>query len=145
MERFDKVAHGMDTQINEPLNNFVAWLASKNKHHNGSCSPERGALMALDLHSVGYLTFFRSTFFRALFKLMKTDTTPGFDHCLCKQFECLFPNSPRIAKIAEVWIERLCDLAVGSTSLEGVTVPTTSIDDEVTTPLMCYATGTCRL
>ena len=37
-EMLNEVGHGMDTNVNEALNNIVSWLAPKNKTYCGTVS-----------------------------------------------------------------------------------------------------------
>ena len=75
-----EVAHGSDTQVNESLNNFVAWLAPKNKTYSGSMSLSNRISVALGINSVGTLVYFGR-----LFAKLGIAVAPDVRHYLTKQ------------------------------------------------------------
>ena len=62
LDALKEVGHGSDTQVNESLNNFVAWLAPKNKTYSGSMSLSNRISIALGIHSIGTLAYFERLF-----------------------------------------------------------------------------------
>jgi hypothetical protein len=54
MERLKEVAHGFSTQMNESMNNSIAWLAQKNKTLSGTCSLAVRIHLAVGITLVGY-------------------------------------------------------------------------------------------
>lgn len=52
LEKLREVAHAMDTNVNESLNNAVAWLAPKNKTCSGSKSLRNRISIAVGVHLV---------------------------------------------------------------------------------------------
>jgi hypothetical protein len=62
VDRLHKVAHGMDTQVNESFNNTVSWFAPKNKVYCGTSSLTNRVGFAVSITSVGVLEYFRRLF-----------------------------------------------------------------------------------
>ena len=52
-EALDEVGHGHDTQVNESLNNTIAWYAPKNKTYSGTYSLTNRISIASGVHSIG--------------------------------------------------------------------------------------------
>ena len=62
LERLREVGHGMDTNVNESLNNSIAWLAPKNKTYSGSDSLLNRVAMAIGINALGYERFYTAVF-----------------------------------------------------------------------------------
>jgi hypothetical protein len=60
MSSLQELCHGSDTNVNESLNQTIAWFAPKNKTYCGSDSLRNRVGMAISIHLVGYETFFVS-------------------------------------------------------------------------------------
>jgi hypothetical protein len=54
IERLREVAHGHSTQMNESMNNTIAWLAQKNKTLSGSVALSLRIHLAVGINLVGY-------------------------------------------------------------------------------------------
>ena len=86
MERFvtlaalREVGHGMDTQVNESLNNTFAWYAPKNKTCCGSVSLSVRIALAVAIHTIG-----TERFFTRLFARLGIDITPNIAKHLKQQ------------------------------------------------------------
>jgi len=57
-----EVCHNMDTNVNESLNNTIAWVAPKNKVYSGTASLSNRMSIALSITSLGTMEFFRRLF-----------------------------------------------------------------------------------
>jgi len=57
-----EVCHDMDTNVNESLNNTIAWLAPKNKVYSGTLSLSNRICIALCISSLGTMVFFQRVF-----------------------------------------------------------------------------------
>jgi hypothetical protein len=77
LDRLQEVAHGMDSQVNESLNNTISWLAPKNKVYCGSRSLANRVGIAVGINSLGMLEYF--TF---LFKALGINMTDNVKHFL---------------------------------------------------------------
>ena len=75
-----EVGHGMDTQVNESLNNTVAWLAPKNKTYSGTCSLSNQICLALGVHSVG-----TDEYYERLFAKLSIQLAPDVRHYFAQQ------------------------------------------------------------
>ena len=62
MKRLRESGHGYDTQVNESLNNVVAWLAPKNKMYCATRSLENRIAVAIGLVSCGLLAYHERLF-----------------------------------------------------------------------------------
>ena len=80
LEALKEVGHGMDTQVNESLNNTISWLAPKNKTYSGSSSLENRISIAIGIHSIG-----TSEYFVRLFGKLGVEITGPMQHYLSKQ------------------------------------------------------------
>lgn len=58
-EALAEVSHGMDTQMNESLNNTVSWFAPKNKVFCSTGSLHNRLSMAIGINSLGFLSYYR--------------------------------------------------------------------------------------
>lgn len=72
-----EVAHSFDTQVNESLNNSIAWLAPKNKCYGGSQSLCNRISIAIGVNSLGV-----SRYYAKLFKALSITMTPNVIHYL---------------------------------------------------------------
>ena len=68
-----EVGHAFDTQVNESLNNSIAWLAPKNKTYAGSRSLANRIYITIGIQSIGSLHYFKP-----LFEALGIDLTPTF-------------------------------------------------------------------
>jgi len=57
-----EVCHNMDANVNESLNDTIAWIAPKNKVHSGTASLSNRICIALCITSVGTMEFFKRLF-----------------------------------------------------------------------------------
>ena len=109
LERFvskDKlleVGHGMDTQVNESLNNSIAWLAPKNKTYAGSQSLTNRVCIAIGIQSLGSLHYFTR-----LLEDLGIDITPDVKHYLTLHAET---RDYRITKAQDPESKRLRNTA----------------------------------
>jgi hypothetical protein len=62
VDRLKEVAHGMDTQANESLNNTFSWLAPKNKVYCGSQSLQNRLSIGLGINMLGTQQYFKRLF-----------------------------------------------------------------------------------
>ena len=62
MKRLRESGHGYDTQVNESLNNVVAWMAPKNKMHCATRSLQNRIAVAIGLVSCGLLEYHERLF-----------------------------------------------------------------------------------
>ena len=72
LEKLKEIAHGMDTQVNESLNNTISWLAPKNKTYSGTNSLKNRIDIAVSINSLGY-----DVYFEMLFEELGIDMTPS--------------------------------------------------------------------
>jgi len=72
LERLDEVGHGLDTQINESLNNTISWFAPKNKTYCGTMSLAGRIHLAIGVILMGYKTYVVELLAR-----LGIDATPG--------------------------------------------------------------------
>jgi hypothetical protein len=77
IDRLRKVAHGMDTQINESFNNTASWFAPKNKVYCGSQSLSNRLSLAVGINSIGM-----EQYFVRLFRVLKISMPPDIHHFL---------------------------------------------------------------
>ena len=94
-----EVGHGMDTQVNESLNNSIAWLAPKNKTYAGSRSLTNRVYIAIGIQSIGSLHYFKR-----LLGALGIDVTPDVLHYLTQHAEA---RDYRISKGQEKETKRL--------------------------------------
>jgi len=66
-----EVGHGMDTQVNESLNNTFSWCAPKNKTYCGTVSLSLRIAIATSIHTIG-----TERFFNRLFETLGIDVSP---------------------------------------------------------------------
>jgi hypothetical protein len=90
MARLRECAHCMDTQVNESLNNTIAWLAPKNKCYGGSQSLRNRISMAVGISTLGF-----DKFFVRMFYALGIAMTPNIQHFLQVKEQ---KRSKRIAK-----------------------------------------------
>jgi hypothetical protein len=76
-DRIKEVAHGMDSQVNESLNNTVSWFAPKNKVYCGSLSLSNRIGLALGINALGH-----KDYFVRLFKLFGISMMSNISHFL---------------------------------------------------------------
>jgi hypothetical protein len=63
IDRLKELAHGMDTQVNESLDNTFSWLAPKNKIYSGSQQSLRNRLsIGIGINGLGMEDYFRRLF-----------------------------------------------------------------------------------
>ena len=93
LDALREVGHGMDTLVNESLNNSIAWLAPKNKTYSMSHSLLNRISVAIAINALGIYGFFQR-----LFQLLHIDMTPDVAHYL-KQVDA--PRTYRINKSQE--------------------------------------------
>jgi hypothetical protein len=62
LPKLKEVAHVMDTQVNESMNNTIAWLAPKNKCFGGSQSLKNRISLAVGITSLGLHKYFTRLF-----------------------------------------------------------------------------------
>jgi len=90
-EALAEVSHGMDTQMNESLNNAISWFAPKNKVFCSVGSLQNRLSMAIGINSVGFLSHYRR-----LLSRLGISLTPDVIHFLrVKDRE----RSTRLAKL----------------------------------------------
>jgi hypothetical protein len=77
IERLREVAHSMDTQCNDSLNNTISWLAPKNKCYGGSQSLRNRISIAVGINALGL-----NRFFIRLFHALGITMTPNVEHFL---------------------------------------------------------------
>jgi hypothetical protein len=77
LECLKELAHSFDTQVNESLNNTIAWLAPKNKCYGGSQSLSNRVSIAIGMNSIGL-----SKTFARIFKALSITMTPNVEHFL---------------------------------------------------------------
>ena len=94
-----EVAHSMDTQVNESLNNSIAWLAPKNKTYSGSTSLRNRVCVAIGISSIGTLHYFRR-----IFEALDIKMTPDVEHYLVLHGEA---RDYRITKAQDTESKRL--------------------------------------
>ena len=76
-KQLDELSHGMDTQVNESLNNTISWLAPKNKVYCASPSLANRISIAVGVNSIGLLAYYRR-----LFNKLGIVVTPDILHFL---------------------------------------------------------------
>ena len=62
LEALKEIGHGGDTQVNESLNNTISWLAPKNKTYGKSMSLTNRISIAIGVHSLGPMDYWRLLF-----------------------------------------------------------------------------------
>lgn len=77
LEKLEEVVHGLDTQVNESLNNTISITAPKNKVFCGTQSLSNRIAIAVGIASIGFMPFFRR-----LFKNLGIDITRNVQHFL---------------------------------------------------------------
>jgi hypothetical protein len=77
IERLREVAHSMDTQCNESLNNTISWLAPKNKCYGGSQSLLNRISIAVGINTLGL-----HRYFTRVFHALGITMTPNIVHYL---------------------------------------------------------------
>jgi hypothetical protein len=77
LDRLQEVVHGMDSQVNESLNNTISWLAPKNKVYCASWSLTNRIGIAVGINSLGMVDYFGR-----LFKALGIIMTPNIKHFL---------------------------------------------------------------
>jgi len=93
IKRLREVGHGVDTQINEALNNTIGWKVPKGKMCCGSISLENCIGMAACTHLIGPEAFVIN-----LHNKLGVDVQPGMTHCLCGQMKSFCAKHCRIDK-----------------------------------------------
>lgn len=76
-EALAEVSHGMDTQMNESLNNTISWFAPKNKVFCSTGSLHNRLSMAVGINSLGFLAYYRR-----LLSRLGISVTPDIMHFL---------------------------------------------------------------
>ena len=61
-EALQQVAHGMDTQVNESLNNTMTWFAPKNKVYCSTWSLTNRLSIGISINSIGFMAYYRRLF-----------------------------------------------------------------------------------
>ena len=79
-KKLQEVGHGLDTLVNESLNNTIAWVAPKNKTYCGSVSLQTRICIAVGIHILGV-----EDFYGQLFRLLGIAITPGTAFYLAQQ------------------------------------------------------------
>jgi hypothetical protein len=77
LERLKEVAHGMDTNVNESINNTVSYFAPKNRVYCKTRSLQNRVAFAVGVTSLGF-----SEYFLRLFKELGIQVTPPIRHFL---------------------------------------------------------------
>jgi hypothetical protein len=78
IERLCEVAHGHSTQMNESMNNTIAWLAQKNKTLSGSVAPLSLRIhLAVGINLVGYEPYLAELLNQMGITLTKLNTLIG--------------------------------------------------------------------
>jgi hypothetical protein len=77
LDRLKEVAHGMDTQVNESMNNTFSWLAPKNKLYCGFQSLRNRLSIGIGINALGM-----EVYFSRLFKMLGIIMTPNVEHFL---------------------------------------------------------------
>jgi hypothetical protein len=77
LPKLKEVAHVMDTQVNESMNNTISWLAPKNKCYGGSQSLRNRVCIAVGINSLGY-----QRYFTRIFHALGIAMTPNIRHFL---------------------------------------------------------------
>jgi hypothetical protein len=77
IDRLKEIAHGMDTNVNESLNNTFSWLAPKNKVYCGSQSLHNRLSIAIGINTLGI-----DQYFKRLFNRLGIIMTPNVRHYL---------------------------------------------------------------
>jgi hypothetical protein len=80
MEKLEEIGHGMDTTVNDALNNIISWIVPKNNNYSGTVSLVCCIHMALSMHLVGFKRFFID-----LFTAMQVEMTDGICYYLMMQ------------------------------------------------------------
>jgi hypothetical protein len=62
LDKLQEVAHPMDTQVNESMNNTISWLAPKNKCYAGSQSLKNRISIAVGINALGLHKYFKRLF-----------------------------------------------------------------------------------
>jgi hypothetical protein len=99
LPKLKDVAHVMDMQVNESMNNTIAWLAPKNKCFGGSQSLRNRVSIAVGINSLGLLKYFTW-----LFHSLGITMTPNVRHFLGVKETT---RQKRIAKTKEKEFKRL--------------------------------------
>jgi hypothetical protein len=77
LPKLKELAHVMDTQVNESMNNTISWLAPKNKCYAGSQSLRNRISIAVGINSLGL-----HRYFTRLFSALGITMTPNVEHFL---------------------------------------------------------------
>jgi hypothetical protein len=77
LPKLKEVAHVMDTQVNESMNNTISWLAPKNKCYGGSQSLSNQISIAVGITSLGI-----HKYFTRIFHSLGITMTPNIEHFL---------------------------------------------------------------
>jgi hypothetical protein len=80
MDKLLEMAHGLDTNMNEAFNNLCTWFAPKNKLYAASGSLHNRIAMAVGIHSLGVLAFYKK-----LYRKMGIALTLNVEHYLEKK------------------------------------------------------------
>jgi hypothetical protein len=90
LDKLKEVAHPMDTQVNESLNNTISWLAPKNKCYGGSQSLRNRISIAVGINALGL-----QKYFKRLFHALGIKMTPNVIHFLTMK------DNKRVKRIAK--------------------------------------------
>jgi hypothetical protein len=77
LPRLKELAHVMDTQVNESMNNTISWMAPKNKCFGGSQSLRNRISIAVGINTLGL-----HRYFKRLFHALGITMTPNIAHYL---------------------------------------------------------------
>lgn len=77
LKRLKEVAHGMDANVNESINNTISYFAPKNRVHCATRSLQNRISIAIGMSSLGF-----KEYFVRLFKALGTQLTPNVLHWL---------------------------------------------------------------
>ena len=77
VDRLKEVAHGMDTNCNESLNNTISYFAPKNRVFCGTRSLHNRVAIAIGINSMGFMVYFQR-----LLKALGIAVTPNVEHWL---------------------------------------------------------------
>ena len=72
LDRLKEVAHGMDTNVNESINNTISYFAPKNRVYCSSRSLQNRVAMSIGIISLGF-----DVYFRRLFKALGVQIHPA--------------------------------------------------------------------
>jgi hypothetical protein len=74
LDKLQEVAHPMDTQVNESMNNTISWLAPENKCYAGSQSLKNRISIAVGINALGLHKYFKRLFHALGIKMTRNVT-----------------------------------------------------------------------